>query len=157
VVDADAPELDGLGVLARLARAGSPTRVVLLATKVAPDRVYAGLVEGASGYIPRSIAADELRDAVTTLAAGETVLAPDAQTALAAEIVARREQRNAVSPRQLRILCLVADGSSTAAIAARLRVSPSAVKSELASVYERLEVPDRASAVAAALRRGLIR
>jgi two-component system nitrate/nitrite response regulator NarL len=157
VIDADAPDLDGLGVLAGLARERSLTRGLLLATDIPPDRAYAGMVEGAAGYVTRSISAEELRATVTAVAAGETVLAADAQTALAAELVARRGEQSLLTPRQLRILGLAADGHPTAGIAATLRVSVSAVKSDLAVAYDRLDVPDRASAVAAALRRGLIR
>lgn len=156
VVDVDAPDLDGLGVLAGLARAQSPARVLLLAADIPPHRAYAGVLDGAAGCISRTITADELRAAVVAAAHGETVLDDDAQTALAAAIVARRDERRVLTPRQLRILRLVADGRRTAEIAAMVRASRNSVKSELATIYERLEVRDRTSAVAAALRRGLI-
>jgi two-component system nitrate/nitrite response regulator NarL len=158
VVDVEAPDLDGLGVVRALVRAACPTRVLLVATEVESQQAYAALVAGARGYVSRWTHADDLCAAIAAVAAGQTVLAPEAQTAVAAEIVARtRGERSLLTPRQLRILDLVAAGLSTRAIAAKLRVSNGAVKADLATVYERLDVPDRAAAVATAMRRGLLR
>jgi two-component system nitrate/nitrite response regulator NarL len=157
VVDAEAPELDGIGVLHGLAREGAATRVVLVATDVKPDAAYAALMAGADGYISRWTDAAELCAAVSAVAAGQTVLAPEAQTAIAAEIVLRgRGERSLLTPRQLSILDLVAEGRPNHDIAARLGVSPSLVKGDLARAYERLGVSERAAAVAVAMRRGLI-
>jgi two-component system nitrate/nitrite response regulator NarL len=158
VVDVEAPELDGIGVLQGLARATCATRVLLVATDIEPAAAYSALMAGAGGYVSRLTSAAELCAAVSAVAAGRTVLAPEAQTALAAEILIRgRGERSLLTPRQLRILALVAEGRPSREIAARLGISPGAVKADLGRAYERLGVSERAAAVAAAMRRGLIR
>ncbi|MCW3064095.1 MAG: two component transcriptional regulator, LuxR family [Solirubrobacterales bacterium] len=161
VVDAEVPDLDGLGLIDALTRAGDakpPTRVLLVATEVEPPRVYAALAAGADGYLSRWADSGELCAAIAAVAGGETVLSAEAQTAIASEILVRdRGERSLLTPRQLRMLDLVAEGLTAREIAARLGLSPSAVKADLARAYERLGVSERAAAVAAAMRRGLIR
>ena len=132
--------------------------MLLVATEVEPERAYEALVAGAGGYLSREASAAELCAAIADVAAGRTVLAPAAQTAIAAEIVSRgRGERALLTPRQVRILQLLAEGRSAAEIATRLQISHGTAKADLGRVYQRLGVSDRAAAVAIAMRRGLIR
>jgi two-component system, NarL family, nitrate/nitrite response regulator NarL len=85
------------------------------------------------------------------------VLSPEVQTGVAREI--QRRERLAQPPlttRELEILALAAQGRSTPQIAGGLHLSAAAVKTHLQNVYDKLGVSDRMSAVAAALRRGLL-
>jgi DNA-binding NarL/FixJ family response regulator len=64
--------------------------------------------------------------------------------------------RRAVTPREREVLALAAEGRSTSQIAARLQLASSTVKAHFRSIYGKLDVPDRTSAVAAAIRSGLL-
>jgi two-component system nitrate/nitrite response regulator NarL len=85
------------------------------------------------------------------------VLAPEAQTGLATAIRRRElDPQPVISEREQRILLLIADGRSAAEIGRTLHLSTGTVKTCLLRIYERFGVSERAAAVAAAMRRGLI-
>ena len=82
------------------------------------------------------------------VADGETVLSPDVQRNLAGAIRERNDvERPVLTPREHGVLALAAEGLSTREIAARLNVASATVKTHLQSIYSKLEVPDRTSAV----------
>jgi two-component system nitrate/nitrite response regulator NarL len=95
---------------------------------------------------------------ILAVARGETVIPSSLQSGLASEIRARREHRDdaMLTTRELEILRLAADGLSAPEIAARLVISVTTVKTHLQHIYAKLEVSDRAAAVATALRRGVL-
>jgi two-component system, NarL family, nitrate/nitrite response regulator NarL len=157
LVDVDLRELDGSQVLNAVVRDGLATRVLLVAPAIGPDYTYRAIAEGAAGVLSKHADADELCDAVETAAAGEVVLAPEAQTGLATAIRRRElDPQPVISEREQRILLLIADGRSAAEIGRTLHLSTGTVKTCLLRIYERFGVSDRAAAVAAAMRRGLI-
>jgi two-component system, NarL family, nitrate/nitrite response regulator NarL len=157
IVDVDLRDLDGSQVLNAVVRDGVATRVLLIAPAIDPDEAYRAIEAGAAGMLSKHTGADDLCGAVETAAAGEVVLAPEAQTGLAAAIRRRAlEPQPIISEREERILLLMADGQSAAEIGRTLHLSTGAVKSCMLRIYERLGVSERAAAVAAAMRRGLI-
>jgi two-component system nitrate/nitrite response regulator NarL len=157
VVDVDLRELDGSQVLNAVVRDGLATRVLLVSPAIGPDDAFRAIAAGAAGVLSKHTDADELCAAVEAAAAGEVVLAPEAQTGLATAIRRRELDRQPViSEREQRILLLIADGSSVAQIGRTLHLSSGTVKTSLLRIYERFGVSERAAAVAAAMRRGLI-
>jgi two-component system, NarL family, nitrate/nitrite response regulator NarL len=145
-------------VLRAVVRDGLATRVLLVAPAIGPDDAYCAVAEGAAGVLSKHADADERCAAVELVAAGEVVLAPEAQTGLATAI--RRRELNPqpiLSEREQRILSLIADGRSAAEIGRALHLSTGTVKTSLLRIYGRFGVSERAAAVAAAMRRGLIR
>jgi two-component system nitrate/nitrite response regulator NarL len=157
IVDVDLRDLDGSQVLNAVVRDGVATRVLLIAPAIDPDEAYRAIEAGAAGVLSKHTGADDLCGAVETAAAGEVVLAPEAQTGLAAAIRRRAlEPQPIISEREQRILLLMADGQSAAEIGRTLHLSTGTVKSCMLRIYERLGVSERAAAVAAAMRRGLI-
>jgi two-component system nitrate/nitrite response regulator NarL len=91
------------------------------------------------------------------VARGGTVLPPELQGGIAAEIRSRvTDERPRLSPREQEVLKLIADGCSAPEMAKRLNLSQGTVKSHLHSLYQALGVSDRAAAVAEAMRRGLL-
>jgi DNA-binding CsgD family transcriptional regulator len=68
----------------------------------------------------------------------------------------RAPESSALSPRELEVLALVADGATNRAVGARLHLSEATVKTHLLSIYAKLGVGDRAAAVAEGFRRGLL-
>jgi DNA-binding NarL/FixJ family response regulator len=114
-----------------------------------------GAVEaGASGYLLKDSAPDELVAAIRAAAAGETALAP----AIASRLLARmRSPRPELSARESEVLRLVADGATNGEIATRLFISDATVKSHLVHIYTKLGVSSRTAAVASARELGLLR
>ncbi len=160
VVVVDAAVLEGeRGGLAEWLRAGCVTARAIVIVPGAADagQGYRALAAGAQGLLSRLATGEQLVDAVLRVARGETVIAREAQTAVADEIrIRERVPRPPVSAREREILELIAEGLTAPQIGRRLHLSTATVKSHLAHLYEKLGVSERAAAVAAAMRRGLL-
>jgi two-component system, NarL family, nitrate/nitrite response regulator NarL len=149
--------LSGNQVLNAVARDGLGTRVVLLAAHAEPGEVYAALADGAAGYLTKDADAREVCDAITAVARGKTVLAPELQAGVAGEIRLRApHERPVMSDRERETLTLIAEGLSAPQIGRTLHLSTATVKTHLQHIYEKLGVSERAAAVAEAMRRGLL-
>jgi two-component system nitrate/nitrite response regulator NarL len=157
LVDHDLGGIDGPH-LARIARHERlPTRVVILGTTTNGAAAHRALSSGAAAYLTKRADRAELRAAVHAVAAGRVVLPPAVQTSVASEIRLRHQsKRPALAAREREILALVANDCSTLIIAHRLHLSSDTVKTHLRHVYGKLEVSDRAAAVARAMRLGLV-
>lgn len=158
LLDLGLPELDGLAILDAVTRHRLPTRVAFVSAHVEGPRVHTALAAGAAGYLSKETDLASLGDAVVRIAAGEVVVSPSLQASLAAEVRARGVAGSpALSAREQDVLRLVAEGLSTAQVAAALFVSPATAKTHLSRAYDKLGVSDRAAAVAAAMRAGILR
>lgn len=155
VIDYRMPGLDADGVLAGLDDV--PTRVLVLSAVTEPDHVLAVLERGAAGYLNKDADRSVIVEAVERIAAGGTVMGPDAQEAMLQRVRAGAREQGVLTDREREVLGLLAEGLSAPAIANRLVVEPSTVKSHLKNLYAKLGVGDRAAAVAEAMRRGLLR
>lgn len=157
LLDMQLPKRDGLEVLRTLTRENSPARVVFLSASVEARLVHVALTEGASGFLSKDANEREICEAAIAAARGENVLSPQLQSGLMNEVRqhALREQP-ALSPREREILALVSRGLTGVEIGNELHLSPTTVKSYMQRIYEKLGVNDRASAVADAIRRGIL-
>lgn len=157
VLDMRMGGLSGKEVLAAARRDGLATRILLLSAYLADDLVYGAIAAGAAGFLSKEMDRDGILDAVAAVSHGEVVLSPEVQTGVAREIQ-RREMltRPRLTPRELEILALAAQGSSTPQIAGHLHLSAATVKTHLQNTYDKLGVTDRTAAVAVAMRRGLL-
>jgi two-component system nitrate/nitrite response regulator NarL len=157
VLDLEMPDLTGLDVLHALNREGLETRVLFVSGNLTADVSYELIEAGAAGVLDKTAMPDQIGDALVRISEGETVLAPAVQSALMRAVRDRRERpRTVLSPREGQVLRFLAEGLSAPQIARELHLSPSTVKTHLQRLYERLEVSDRAAAVAEGMRRGLI-
>ena len=152
LMDLRMPGAGGVAAIAAIAEAGVAARVLVLTTYDTDHDITASLDAGATGYLLKDSPRDELVGAIRAAAAGRAVVPP---------AIARRVERRAaaggdLSPRELGVLALVAQGRSNRDIAAELFVSEATVKTHLSHVYEKLGVPDRAAAVSAGYQRGLL-
>ena len=157
VIDMRIPGLSGLELVAAAKRDAIKTRIVVLSAHVESDLVYRAIAAGAAGYLSKGADRDAILDAVAAVARGEVVLAPEVHAGLAGEI-RRREvvERPILTPREKEVLVLTADGLTAPEIADRLQLGVATVRSHLQNLYEKLGVSDRAAAVAAAMRAGLL-
>lgn len=157
VLDLLLPDIDGAAITDVVHRERLPTRVLVVSSRMDSASVYGAIEAGAAGYMSKLSGGDEICAAIATIAQGGTVVPPELQEGLASEIRLRRDDdRPSLSPRELDIVRLAADGHGNAEIALRLHLSTATVKTHLQHVYEKLEVSDRAAAVAQAIRRGLL-
>lgn len=157
VLDRALHGLDAVELLRALAHRAVPTRALFLAAQADGALTYQLVEEGAAGLLMKDAVADQISDAVVAVAGGQTVLAPQALTAMAAEIQRRaRHEGSALSDREREVLGGVAAGRTASQIGRELRVSESTVKTYLRRIYAKLDVSDRAQAVAVAIRRRLV-
>jgi len=149
--------LSGQEVLGMVAADGARTRVVFLCADIESELVFRALAGGAAGYLSKEVDGEAICDAILIVARGDIVLSPQVRQSLAGAIRERDGQgRPVLTARERAVLALAAGGWSTREIAARVSVASATVKADLRSVYIKLDVPDRTSAVAAAIRRGLL-
>jgi two-component system nitrate/nitrite response regulator NarL len=156
LLDVEMPGLDGVEVLQAIVRDALPTAVVVLSAHLSAHLIFHAMSVGASTFLTKEADCTSILEAIDAAARGEVRMAPDVQTKLIGEL--RRHTAAdlpRLSPRELEVLRLVAEGLSTPQIAERLILSTATIKTHLQSVYEKLGVSDRASAVATAMRRGL--
>jgi two-component system nitrate/nitrite response regulator NarL len=158
VLDLGLPHVDGLAIIDTLRREGRKTRALLISAKDDSATVYRAIGAGADGYLSKSSGADEIVWAVLAVARGDTWISASLQTGLAGEIRMRRpvDQRPMLSARELEVLRLVADGLSATEIGERLHLARTTIRTHLQHIYEKFGVSDRTSAVAHAMRHGLL-
>jgi len=157
VIDRSLATLTGEQILGAVRRDGLGTRVIMLAAEPTSGIVYAAIAGGAAGYLTTDIDARQLCEAISAVARGRTVLAPELQAGIAGEIRLREVNfKPVLSDRERETLKLVAEGLTAPDIGKRLHLSTGTVKTHLAHLYEKLEVSERAAAVAQAMRRGLL-
>lgn len=156
LVDLELTGLDGIAVLRSLSADSLPTRTLVLSAAFSRSVVYDAISAGVSGFLSKQLPAEAICSAIEEVHAGRNVWPAEMQEALATEIRGRHDgDGQALSPREIEILKFVADGETTAAIAAHLYLSQATIKTHLHRSFSKLGVNDRAAAVAEALRRGL--
>lgn len=153
----------GLDLCRRLLELNSARRVVLLSVYDDEQYLFQALRVGASGYLLKQISGEELVRQLERVHAGERVI-DTALAGRAAETAARLASgefwpgaRLGLTHRESDVLSFMVAGLSNRGIAQRLGVGEETVKSHLRSIYRKLEVSDRAGAVATALREGIFR
>ena len=157
LLDYRMPGMDGAKVAAAVRADDLPTRVLLLSAHDESAIVFHALAEGAAGFLPKESTKTEIVQGVLDCANGQDVVAPGLAAGLAGEIRRRGEAQTPVlTPREAEVLNYIAQGHNIPEIAAELFLAPSTIKTHVQRLYEKLGVGDRAAAVAAAMRRGLI-
>jgi two-component system nitrate/nitrite response regulator NarL len=146
LMDARMPTLDGVEVLRSLVSEKLPTRVLMLSAEASGPVVSEAMELGAAGYLTKTADAEQIGNAVSAVAHGQTLTTESAPTPTGPALTAR----------ECEILALAAEGLSGPAIGRALQVSPATVKSHLKNIYGKLGVTDRAAAVAEGIRRGLV-
>jgi two-component system, NarL family, nitrate/nitrite response regulator NarL len=157
VLDMKMPDLDGMEVMRAVSRDKLQSRVLFLSAYLESGTVYQAVEAGAGGYISKDCEANAIGDAIAAVAQGQMVLGPETHGAIADEIRLRTPAGPVpLSPREREILRMTADGHSASDIANNLFLSPATVKTHLQRIYQKLEVSDRAAAVAEAMRIGVL-
>lgn len=157
IVDYRLPDVDGVAVARAVARDRLATKVLILSATKESSVVFRAIENGAVGYLPKDARRAEIVDAVLKISKGLGVIPPDLVGGLASEIRLRSERSGPViSERERQVLEAFARGLSIPQTAEELMLGQSTIKTYAQRLYEKLEVSDRAAAVAEALRHGLI-
>lgn len=158
LVDLRMPRCDGVEATKRV-RADHPgTEVVVLTTYSDDDSVLSALRAGARGFLTKDADAESIGRALQAAAAGQSILDADVQRRLIEGAATPKPADPAVSgltPREIEVLRLIADGLSNTEIARRLVVSEATVKTHINHLFAKANLRDRAQAVAYAYRLGL--
>jgi DNA-binding NarL/FixJ family response regulator len=145
LMDLSMPVLDGVEATRQIVAASPTARVVVLTSFSDRDRVNDAIAAGAIGYLLKDCEPPELLGAVRAAAAGHVPLDPRVAGALLPAPKAGRPQ-DALSPREIQVLRLVAEGRANKQIARELGISERTVKAHLGRVFRQLGVADRTSA-----------
>ncbi len=156
LMDIRLPGLDGIDALERM-RANSPHIAVLILTTYNEDAlIVRGLRAGACGYLLKDTTRDALFRAIRTAARGELVLQPEMMARALSRAEPQQRAEMVLTERECAVLVEVARGKRSKEIATQLGITENTVKGHLTSIYGKLGVDSRASAVAIALERGLL-
>jgi RNA polymerase sigma factor (sigma-70 family) len=164
LMDIRMPEMDGLEATRRILGGGvDDPRVVMLTTFDLDQYVYAALSAGASGFLLKDVSPEHLVAAVRTVRAGDALLAPVITRRLVARFARRDAEGRALhrdlaslTPREVDVLRLLAQGLSNAELADRLDLSEATVKTHVSRILAKLSLRDRAQAVVVAYETGLV-
>ena len=157
VLDVELPGRSGPAVAAELVARQVPTRVLFLSAHRDGATVYDALATGGFGYVTKDASMRQIQEAVRRVASGVRSLGPDVEHQVIEEIQARADRHVLeLTERESGVLELAVQGLTVAAMGQHLHLSPATVKVHLSTLYAKLGVSDRASAVAEALRRGLV-
>jgi len=165
VMDVRMPVMDGIAATREIAGPGveNPVKVLVVTTFELDEYVYEALKAGASGFLLKDSPPAELLNGIRVIASGEALLAP----AITRRLVGRFGERlrpasptkdalSALTPRELEVLRLLAEGMSNPEIADAIVVSRETVKTHVSRILTKLDLRDRVQAVVFAHRNGLV-
>jgi DNA-binding NarL/FixJ family response regulator len=160
VVDVEMPGLNGIDATSQILGANPSAKVVALSSHSDQHFVLKMLKAGASGYLLKTGAFDELAKAIKTVSSGQTYLSP----AIAGIVVQNSVRKSApafaaakidLSAREREVLQLLAEGQSTKQIAASLSVSAKTIETHRRTIMEKLDIHSVAELTKYAIRQGL--
>ena len=163
LMDVRMPDLDGISATRELLASHPEVRVMILTTFEQDDYIFGALSAGASGFLLKRTRPEELIAAIHTVAAGDSLLSPSVTSRVVERMAgqrppdaARDPRLDELTPREIEVLELVAEGRPNRAIAERLGISDQTVKFHLASISGKLGAANRTDAVRRGVRAGLI-
>jgi DNA-binding NarL/FixJ family response regulator len=163
VMDIRMPGMDGIEATAMITANDAAARVVVLTTFDDDDYVYAALRAGASGFLVKDMALDDILAAIRVVAAGDALIAPSVTRRLIAQFARRpgpapppRGEIEGITEREREVLTMVGRGLTNAEIAASLFISAATAKAHVARLLAKLGARDRVQLVIAAYESGLI-
>jgi DNA-binding NarL/FixJ family response regulator len=163
LMDVQMPKLDGLEATRRIAQDKAlRSRVVILTTFERDDYVFEALRAGASGFMLKNAAPEELVRAVRIVADGEALLAPSVTRRVIEDYAQRLPPRkndtglDQLTERELEVLRLLATGKSNAELASHLYLGEGTVKTHVSHLLGKLGLRDRVQAVVFAYESGLV-
>jgi DNA-binding NarL/FixJ family response regulator len=151
LMDLQMPEMNGIDTISAIRGEFPDARIIMLTTHAGDVQVSRALKAGARGYLLKGLLRKELLETIRAVHAGHKRVSPDVATE-----IAEHATDDALTPREVDVLRLVARGNANKAIAAQLSLTEETVKSHIRSILAKLGANDRTHAVAIGLKRGII-
>ena len=160
LLDVTMPAMSGFTTLQEITTRFPAVRVIMLTMHEAREYAIQALRGGAAGFIPKSAASAELKEAIKTVMRGKTYVSSETPQNIAAttdKTAQEKELLKGLTPRQREILALIAEGQATKKIARTLNISAKTVESHRSQLMERLDIHEVAGLVRFAIRTGLVK
>lgn len=157
LVDLIMPEMDGQEMALALRRSNPAVKIMMLTGTEVDDRVYELVAAGIEGYVLKNIEPGELVRAIRAVAHGEAYLHPDVMKKVLAQLQPQQAPSIPLTPREIEVLEWMSTPNTYKQIAAQLSVSEETVRSHAKNILEKMKQPNRAQAVLAAVKAGMIK
>ena len=151
LMDLQMPEMSGLDAIIAIRGEFAEARIVVLTTYAGDVQVLRALKAGARAYLLKSTLHKELVETIRGVHAGKKSLSPEVSFQLA-----EHATDDALTPAEIRVLRLIAEGNANKEIAALLSVSEETVKGQVRNILSKLGAKDRTHAAMIGLKRGII-
>jgi DNA-binding NarL/FixJ family response regulator len=151
LMDLQMPEMSGIDAMSGIRSEFPEARIIVLTTYAGDVQVFRALKAGARAFLLKGLLRKELLDTIRAVHAGQRRLPPE----IAAEI-AEHATDDALTPRELDVLRLIAGGNANKEIAAQLSLAEETVKGHVKNILAKLGANDRTHAVTIGLKRGII-
>ena len=151
VMDLQMPEMHGVDAVFAIRDEFPGAKIIVLTTYAGDAQVLRALKAGAQGYLLKAVMHKELADNIRAVYAGRKVMTPEAAAQLA-----QHTGEEALTPKEIEVLRLIAAGNANKEIAAQLSISEETVKSRVKNILDKLGANDRTHAVTIGLKRGII-
>jgi two-component system, NarL family, response regulator DevR len=151
LADIRLPDGSGAELFRQASRLQPALRAIILTGHSTDNFVFEAITAGVHGYLLKNVSPAELIGGIHDVAAGRSILAPDATARVLRLLKRENAKANALSilsPQERRVLALVAEGLTNKQVGARLGLSNNTVKNYLITVFEKLRVKRRAQAAA---------
>jgi two-component system nitrate/nitrite response regulator NarL len=165
ILDVDMPVMNGVEAVRLIREQVMDVKVIMLTVSDVEDHVLDALRNGAHGYLLKDLRPEQLNDMIRSVMRNETPISPAVAGRLLRELreggvrpvsaPTAEEVRATVTPRELEILRLVAEGLSNKEVAKRLVITEGTVKNHVHNALEKLHLENRIQAAAYVIRQGL--
>jgi DNA-binding NarL/FixJ family response regulator len=151
LMDLQMPEMGGLDAMIAIRGEFPEARIIVLTTYAGDAQVLRALKAGACGYLVKNSLHKELLETIRVVHSGKKALSAEASYQLA-----EHATDDALTPAEVRVLRLIAEGNANKEIAAQLSISEDTVKGQVRNILSKLGANDRTHAAMIGLKRGII-
>ena len=151
LMDLQMPEINGLDAIIAIHGEFPEARIIVLTTYVGDVQVLRAIKAGARAYLLKNTLHKELLDTIRAVYAGKKTISPEVSFQLA-----EHATDEALTPAEVRVLRLIAEGNANKEIAAQLSISEETVKGQVRNILSKLGANDRTHAAMIGIRRGII-
>jgi NarL family two-component system response regulator LiaR len=160
LMDLVMPAMDGIEATRQITAINPDTKVLALTSFSDDDRVFSAIKAGAAGYLLKDVSPSDLANAIRAAHRGETPLHPDITKKLLSQVASPMVEASAapaeLTPRELEVLRLIAQGMNNREIAQALTISEKTVKTHVSNILSKLHLADRTQAAIYAYKQGLV-
>jgi two-component system nitrate/nitrite response regulator NarL len=157
LLDVNMPEMSGIQTLAAMRKQGMDSPVLMLTISQHEDDLIGAIRAGASGYLLKNAEPETLRQTIKQVVAGKSVLAPEVTEQVFRLVRSGQlDSANLLTDREVEVLRFLSRGLTTAQTGAKMFISENTVKTHIRHILEKLDVSNRAEAVAKATQLNLI-